>query len=99
MRSNTFPSPIPSLYVAYYNSSQQYIRNSFGPRQVTTATDSWQESTYLFRPVASEVYLKIKSTLMNFPVGSWVNNWFLNGSIDNIRIYKKSLTAQDMLEL
>jgi hypothetical protein len=85
MRSNSLPSPLPSLYVAYYDSSKTYIRNSFGSRQVTNIADNWQECTYLFRPVAGEVYVKIKSTLMNFPIGYsgtvWLDSFYLGTGI------------------
>jgi Concanavalin A-like lectin/glucanases superfamily len=85
MRSDTFPCPIPSLYVAYYDSNQTYIRNSFGTRQSVTTANSWEECVYNFRPVTGEVYVKIKSTLMHFPknyTGTiWLDNFYLGSGI------------------
>jgi Concanavalin A-like lectin/glucanases superfamily/Carbohydrate binding domain len=85
MHSNSLPAPLPNLYVAYYDASQNYIRNSFGSRQAVTTADTWQECTYLFRPVAGEVYIKIKSTLMHFPIGYtgtiWLDNFYLGTGI------------------
>ncbi|MCF6177035.1 MAG: LamG domain-containing protein [Victivallaceae bacterium] len=85
MRSDSWPSPIPNLYVAYYDASQNYIRNSFGSLQAVTTADTWQECTYLFRPVAGEVYVKIKSTLMEFPIGYsgtvWLDSFYLGTGI------------------
>ncbi len=85
MRSDIFPSPGPSLYVAYYDSSQKYIRNSSGSNQGVTASNSWQECVYLFRPQPGAVYVKIKTYFMFQPLGYsgtiWADNFYLGEGI------------------
>ncbi len=85
MRSDIFPPPGPSLYVAYYDSNQQYIRNSFGSNQSVTASASWQECVYLFRPQPGTVYAKIKTYFMFQPISYsgtvWADNYYLGEGI------------------
>ena len=35
----------------------------------------------------------------NLLVGSWINDWWLNGAVDEIKIYPQALTAQDVANL
>ncbi len=74
------------MFVAYYDADKNYIRNSFGSRQGVTTADTWQECSYIFRPVNGEVYVKLKISLMeqpkNYPAGSiWVDNLYLGEGI------------------
>jgi len=86
MRSDIFPPPGPTLYAGFYDSNHVFVRNSLGSDQSVTATDSWEECVFLFRPQPGEVYLKIKSTVMfqplNYTPGSvWLDNIYLGEGI------------------
>ena len=49
--------------------------------------------------VSSLAGSNIVNTSRDLLVGSWINAWHLYGLIDNIRIYRKALTSQEMADL
>jgi Concanavalin A-like lectin/glucanases superfamily len=85
LRSATWPQAVPTLYVAYYNAQQQYIRNSSGSRQAVSATNDWQECVGILKPQTGEVYVKLKMTLMDRPSGTtgsvWVDEFYFGEGI------------------
>jgi hypothetical protein len=35
----------------------------------------------------------------NLLIGSWIGSWFMNGAVDNVKIYKRALSAQEVSNL
>jgi Concanavalin A-like lectin/glucanases superfamily len=85
MRSDIFPPAIPNFFVGYFDSNQNYIRNSSGSFQSVTSSASWQECVFIFRPQPGTAYVRIKSYFMFQPIGYsstiWVDNFYLGEGI------------------
>ena len=85
MLSDIFPSPSQTMFVGYFDASQNMVRNSYGSRQSVTTSGSWQECVLLLRPQPGEVYAQIKTVLAFQPPvysGSiWVDNYYFGEGI------------------
>jgi hypothetical protein len=85
MCTNAWPPPVITTYVAYYNSSQQFIRNDIlGGLQGVTAQNSWQEVVSQFRPRSGEAYARIVINIMSLVGGSgavWIDNAYMGQGI------------------
>jgi len=85
MRSEVFPASVPNIYVAYYDSNQNYLHGTDGTRQGLSCSGAWQECSVKFRPESGDVYVKVVNLLMHSMIGYngpvWIDNFYMGEGI------------------